>query len=164
VSGGAVVTPVSGLTLTARAERWSAAGSSDTFLWTDAAVRLSSVATAHAGARPVSGRNGAARITGGVDVVPMAHGLLSLDVSQGAHAAPFEARTIARAFATARPNERTTIRVALVRDVDPRLSATTGAISAGWFATPTTGLRVDLSRRAGAFAQTSAGVALILRW
>ena len=164
VSAGAVVTPVTNLTITARAEQWSAAGTSDTFVWTDAAVRLSSVVSVRAGARPVSGQNDAARINGGVDLVPVTSGLLSLDVSQGVHGSPFEARTIVRAFAAALPNERTTLRAAFVRDIDPRISATTGAASVAWFATTTTGVRLDLSRRSGAFAQTSAGLTLVLRW
>jgi hypothetical protein len=164
VSGGAVFTPLFGLTLNARAEYWSGGGKSQTFVWTEAAVRMSSIASIHAGARPVSGENGAARLIGGVDVVPVEHGLLSVDVSQGVHAAPFEARTIVRGFATATPDQRTTLRAALVRDVDPNLSATTGAASIAWLATPTIGFRVDYSQRSGAFAQTSAGVALLFRW
>src|SRR5262249_43385745 len=127
ISAGAVITALSNLTLNARTEYWSGGGNSQTFVWTEAVVRLSSIASIHPGARPVSGDNGAARVIGGVDVVPVTHGLLSVDVSQGAHAAPFEARTIVRGFATATPDERTTLRAAVVRDIDPNLSATTGA-------------------------------------
>lgn len=163
ITGGAVVRPIDNLTLTARAETWTGAGNTDTFLWTDAAVRLGSALAAHAGVRPVSGRNDAARASAGIDLVPVTNGLVSVDVSQGVHSSPFEARTIVRAFAGV-PAGRVPVRFGIVRDVDPSISATTGAASIGWFATPMTGVRLDLSRRSGAFAQTSAGLSLVLRW
>lgn len=164
VSGGIVVKPTSRITANVRSEQWSAAGNSETFLWIDGAFRISNGATVRAGARPLSGDNGATQIIGGVDMAPIKQALVSLDVFHGTEPAPFEARTIARVFVTALPNNRTTFRVGAVRDIDDDLSATTFAGSLGWMATPTRGVRVDASNRTGAFAQTSGSISLLVRW
>jgi hypothetical protein len=161
VGGGGVFRPDDRLSLSARLERWSSSNVSDTYLWLDAAMRLTGRVTAHLAGRPVSGRTSAARAGGGVDILAGDHEL-SLDVMQGLRAAPFEARTALRLF-DAVTLRRLAWRAGLVRELDPRLSATTGVVSGTWFATPTLGVRSEASVRRGAFAQSSIGAGLVVR-
>jgi hypothetical protein len=164
VSGGVVVKAGPRVTFGARGERWAGGGNTETFAWGEAALRLTTSASIRAGVRPVAGDNGATQIVGGVDLAPTPKALVSVDVTQGTEPAPFEARTIARLFVTALPNNRTTLRAAVVRDIDDDLSATTLGAAITWLATPARGVRIDVSNRTGAFAQTLGSISLLLRW
>lgn len=164
VSGGAVVRPLEVLTLSGRFDRWSAGGTTEQFLWLDGAVRLTDRVTAHGTLRPVSGRTGSTQVGGAVDLAVATGHVLTTEFVHGIDAAPFEARSQVREFYQYTPSVRASVRAGVVRDIDPRLSATTGALAGTWYLTPATGIRAEGTTRSGAFARSSAGVGLVLRW
>lgn len=163
-SVGAVVRPVERVTAVARFERWSAGGSSEQYLWLDGAVRASDRVTAHATLRPMSGRNGATQVGAAADVLVATGHVITGEFVRGLEAAPFEARSQVRGFYQITPNVRSAVRLGVVRDIDPNLSATTGAAAATWYVTPTMGVRAEATTRSGAFARNSVGLGLIIRW
>ncbi len=164
VSAGAVVRPTETLALSTRAEYWTSPGEHQTFMWLDATQRLDDHFAVRIGARPIGGSTGGARFNGGADIIFVPGQALTVDVAQGAHAAPFEARTQIGAFYLAIPSPGQMVRVGVLRDMGPTNQATTGFIAATRLFTPILGLSAQVSTRQGTFAQSSAGGGLVVRW
>jgi hypothetical protein len=162
-SGGVVVRPIDGTTLGARFEHWTSTGRDENYVYLDAAQRLSDNFVVHVDGRPVSGVFGAPQIGGGVDIVFIPSQIVTLGVQQGLRGTAFEPRTQASLFYIMTPSARGSVRVGAIRDIDPVNSATTGVVSGTWFATPTTGVRLELSARRGTFERSSVDVGLVLR-
>ena len=164
VSGGVVVRPIDGTTLTGRFERWTSTGRSQNFLFLDLAQRLGSVVTAHVGARPQSGSFGSPQVSGGLDFLVAPGQVATIEASQGIRGTPFEARTQVRAFYLFAPSVRASMRLGVIRDVDPSISATAGVASGSVFINPHTGIRLELLARRGSFERSSADAGFVLRW
>jgi hypothetical protein len=168
-TGGLVVRPGGSVSMSVRATRWSAPGGAagegehHDYAWVEAATRVNSRLTVHVGGRPVSGI-GAPQVSGGVDLLVAPKQVATAEILQGARDAPFEARTAVRLFYGITPSVRGSVRLALVREIDDRNSATTVGASSTWYAWPTFGVRAGLSLRRGAFARSAADVGAVVRW
>ena len=89
--------------------------------------------------------------------------LVTLYGQHGLTTSPVEARDQLRASIAA-TSERYGARLAVIRDVDARLAATTSVASTTAMLTPFTGLRVEGSVRTGAYARRSVRAGLLLHW
>lgn len=164
VSGGLVVRPTARTAVSARYDRWSASGTSESYLFLDGGVRATDALTLRVSLRPVSGNTSAPQFGGGVDLLVAPGNLVTLEASQGTRAAPFEARSQVRAFYQLTPSVRGSVRLGLVRDIDPALSATTGVASGTYYFVPRFGVRAEALTRGGAFARNSVALGVVTRW
>ena len=164
VGAGVVARLSDRFTGAARIERWSSAGAAEEFAWVDAAWRLTDRLTVHALGRPLGGNTGAAQLGVAADVRVAGTQVASAEITHGVRAAPFEGRTQVRLFYEAAPDYRWVIRGGVIRDIDPRLAATTETLALSRYLSPYFGARVEAVNRTGAYARTSAGLSLIVRW
>lgn len=162
---GAAMHPSASVWLTPRLERWSAASGEDVLGWVDGAYKPGDNFTVLGGVRPLDGRLGAPQVSAGAEIaVNRAGDVLTVYGAHGLRATCVESRDFFRAFFTGAPVRRMRYQLMLAEERGPPFSAMVVAASATFLTSPTRGLRADVSRRTGAFAQTTISSGVVMRW